>query len=417
MRVLLKIIFESFAQAFQQLRANKLRSFLSLLGITIGIFCIIGVQSAVDSLENNIRGSIEKLGDDVLYIQKMPWNEDPGENFWKYQRRPNPSYEDYELIRERVTSAGLADYHVFIGEKTLKFGSSSVEGAFVLAVTYDCADLFKLEFEKGRYLTPSEYHYGSNKVVIGHTVAEQLFGAIDPVGREVRLMGHKLEVVGVIKQSGRDILKVMNFDEVVLLGYSTASKISNIQNNNPFGSSVNVKAAEGVSIQELKDELTGALRAHRRLRPREENDFALNNVSLLANILDNIFGVINLAGLFIGIFALLVGMFSVANIMFVSVKERTSIIGIKKALGAKQYIILMEFLVESVILCIIGGLFGLLFVYLITIPLSAALPLDFYLSTGNIIYGIVWSVVVGVLSGFIPAYQAARMNPVDAMRS
>ncbi|MBR9920173.1 MAG: ABC transporter permease [Bacteroidetes bacterium] len=417
MRIFLKIIYESFAQAFQQLRANKLRSFLSLLGITIGIFCIIGVQSAVDSLENNIRGSIEKLGDDVLYIQKMPWNEDPGQNFWKYQRRPNPNFEDYEVIREKVESAGLADYHVFIGEKTIKWNSSSVEGAFTLAVTFDCADLFKMEFEKGRYLTPSEYHYGMNRVVIGHTVAEELFGPIDPIGKEVKLMGHKLEVVGVIKKSGRDIINVMDFDESILLGYNTASKISNIQNNHPFGSSVNVKAADGVSLEQLKDELTGVLRAHRRLKPREESDFALNNVSLLANILDNIFGVINLAGLVIGIFALLVGMFSVANIMFVSVKERTSIIGVKKALGAKRYIILLEFLVESVILCILGGIVGLILIFFTTKLLTQVLPFDLYLSAGNMLYGIIWSVAIGVISGFIPAYQAAKMDPVDAIRS
>ena len=417
MKILFKIIRESILQAVQQLQANKLRSFLSLLGITIGIFCIIGVKAAVDSLEANIRGSIEKLGDDVLYVQKMPWNEDPGQNFWKYQRRPNPDYEDFEVIRDKVGSAGLVDYHVFVGEKTLKFNSNSVEGAFTLAVTYDCAAIFNLEFEKGRYLTPTEYHYGMNKVVIGHTVAEELFGGIDPIGKEIRIMGHKAEIVGVIQQSGRDIIQILNFDEAVLLGYNTAAKMTNIQNNHPFGSSINVKAAEGISLDQLRDELTGVLRAHRRLRPLEENDFALNNVSVLASILSSIFGVMNLAGLVIGIFALIVGIFSVANIMFVSVKERTNIIGIKKAIGAKQFIILLEFLVESIILCILGGIVGLILIWGVTAILSQALDFPIFLSMNNIFWGLLVSVLVGIISGFIPAWQAARMNPVDAIRS
>jgi putative ABC transport system permease protein len=416
MFVLLRVIRESLAQAVQQLNGNRLRSFLSLLGITIGIFCIIGVQSAVDSLESNIRGSIEKLGDDVLYIQKMPWNQDPHTNFWKFQRRPNPDYADYEVIKAKVKTAELVDYHVFLGAKTLKYRSNSVERAFTVAVTYDCADIFNLGFEKGRYYTPAEYNYGLNKIIIGYTVAEKLFGPIDPIGKEVKLAGHKLEVIGVIEQSGRDILKVMNWDEAILLGYETARKIANVTTNNPFGGTVNVKAADGVSLDRLKDDVTGVLRAHRHLPPREENNFALNNISILASIMDSIFGALNMAGLIIGGFAIFVGMFSVANIMFVSVKERTNIIGIKKALGAKQYYILLEFLIESVILCIIGGVFGLLFVYAITELLAGVMPFAIFLSFKNVLIGILLSAIIGVISGFIPAWQAARMDPVEAIR-
>lgn len=414
--ILLKIVSESISQALSQLLGNKLRSFLSLLGITIGIFCIIGVQSAVDSLENNVRSSINKLGDDVLYIQKMPWNEDPGQNFWKYQRRPAPSYEDYLAIRTRVKSAGLADYHVFVGSKTLKYRSSSVERVAAMAVTYDCAEMFSLDFEKGRYYTPLEYNQGMNKVVIGHTVAEELFGPIDPIGKVVKMGGHKLEVIGVIEKSGDDLISIMNFDEVVLLGYETAKKVANVKTNFFFGSSVNVKAAPGYTLDQLKDEITGVLRAHRRLKPKEESNFALNNVSILANLIGNIFGALNMAGLLIGGFAIFVGMFSVANIMFVSVKERTSIIGIKKALGAKRYVILLEFLIESIILCVLGGILGLLIISGAARILSEFLPFEMFLSLRNILVGVILSVVIGVISGFIPAYQAAKMDPVEAMR-
>ncbi len=415
--ILLKILYESVAQAVSQLRANRLRSFLSLLGITIGIFCIIGVQSAVDSLEDNIRGSIEKLGDDVLYIQQMPWNEDPGQNWWKYQRRPNPSMADLKVIKEKVPSAGLVDLHIGLGSKTLKYRSSSVDRVFAVAVTYDFQQLFNVEFEKGRYFTPNEYHYGRDKVIIGHKVAQELFGTIEPIGKKIKLSGRKMEVIGVIKESGRDILQILNYDELIVVGYNTAAKFANVNPKTIGWSTVNVKAADGFTLGQLKDDITGVLRASRRLQPKEDDDFALNNVSLLASIMDNIFGVMNSAALFIGGFAIFVGMFSVANIMFVSVKERTNIIGVKKALGAKQYFILLEFLIESVILCIIGGIVGLGLVYLTLYLLGAVLPFEVYLSLNNIIWGVTLSLIIGVLSGLIPAFQAARMDPVVAIRA
>ncbi|RMF24635.1 MAG: ABC transporter permease, partial [Bacteroidetes bacterium] len=268
MITLVKVFYEAVRQAFQQLTANKLRSFLSLLGITIGIFCIIAVQASVDSLEANIRNSLNKLGDDIVYVQKMPWNEDPGENFWKYQRRPNPDYRDLEVIKKRCKSCGLADLHVFIGTKTLKYRSNSVEGAFVVAVTYDFDQLFKPDYEKGRYYTPSEYHYAADKILIGHEVAENLFGNVDPIGRKVTLMGRKMEVIGVFEKSGKDIVQVMNFDEAVIMSFELAKKVANVKTNHPFGSAVNVKAAPGVTLQQLKDDLTGVLRSHRRLKPR-----------------------------------------------------------------------------------------------------------------------------------------------------
>ena len=211
------------------MKANKLRTFLSLLGVTIGIFCIIGVQSAVNSLQDNVMGSLEKLGDDVVYIQKMPWNEDPGQNYWKYQRRPNPSNEDFEAIQEKVKSAGLADFHVFIGTRTLKYRSNSVERAFTVAVTYDFDEIFNVKYEHGRYYTPTEYHYGMNKILIGYEVAQALFGPIDPIGKEVRINGRDFEVIGVFEKSGKDILKVMDFDQAVIISYELAKKIANVQ--------------------------------------------------------------------------------------------------------------------------------------------------------------------------------------------
>ncbi|MEL6866137.1 MAG: ABC transporter permease [Bacteroidota bacterium] len=418
MTALIKVFSESIAQAIQQLGANKLRSFLSLLGITIGIFCIIGVQSAVDSLEDNIRGSFEKLGNDVVYVSKFSWAEDPGQNYWKFMRHPNIDYKDFEVINKKVKSASLSTFHVLVGFKTAKYRSSSVDQAALIAITYDYADMFNFNFERGRYFSPAEYHYGAAQCVLGYTVAEELFGDLNPIGREIKLMGRSMEIIGVLERNGEDLVSVMNFDECIMVSYELGRKMANLKSTDVFGNSVlSVKAAEGIPIDQLKDEITGIMRAHRRLKPKEDNNFAMNELSLLSKVLDGFFGVLNGVGFAIGIFAIIVGVFSVANIMFVSVQERTNIIGIKKALGAKKYFILLEFLVEAIILCLIGGLVGLLLIFGVAKLVSASFAFEIFLSSTNIINGLIWSVSIGILSGLIPAFRAASMDPVDAMRS
>lgn len=416
MRIFLRVFTESALQAWSQLSGSKLRSFLSLMGITIGIFCIIAIQASVNSMQDNVMGSLKKLGDDVVYVNKMSWTEDPHNNFWKYQRRPDISYKDFEAVKTKAETVGAASLHVFIGTKTLKYRSNSVEGVFCVAVTYDMDEIFKPEYEKGRYYTPAEYQQGSNKILIGSKVAEELFGNVEPIGKKVRLAGRDMEVIGVFKRSGKDLLKVMDFDNGVIISYELGKKIANLKNDNPFGASLNVKAAEGVSIETMKDDLTGTMRQERHLKPKEDDNFALNTMSIIAKLLEGVFGALNVVGIVIGGFAIVVGMVSVANIMFVSVKERTNIIGIKKALGAKNGIILLEFLIESVILCIVGGILGLILVYFLLAALKNSMPFPIYIDLGNISSGLILSVIVGVLAGVIPAMQASRMDPVDAIR-
>lgn len=415
MTTLLKIIGESIAQALQQLRGNKLRSFLSLLGITIGIFCIIGVLSAVDSLEDNVRGSLEKLGNDVIYVRKWPWADVSGD-WWKYIRRPNPSHEDYEELKERARLTQDISYHVVIGFRTLKYKSSSVEGSVLIGVTQEFDNMFNIEFDRGRFLSPAEYKYGSNKLVLGYTVAEELFGQLDPVGKQVKLQGRNYEVIGVIEKSGNDLINPLDFDNTMMVSYPNARGLANLKARQIFDTSINIQARDGVELREVKDEVRGVLRAHRRLKPKEEDTFSLNELSMVATLFDNFFNVLNLLGIIIGLFALLVGGFSVANIMFVSVKERTSIIGVKKALGAKRYVILLEFLIEAIILCLIGGVMGLLLVHVITLILTNIINFELYLDFGNIIIGITCSVLIGIIAGLVPAIQGARMDPVEAMR-
>lgn len=419
MRQILRILFEGAAQAWQQLMANKLRSFLSLLGVTIGIFCIIGVKSAVDSLEANIRSSMEKLGNDVIYVEKFSWGEDPGSNYWKWMRRPNFSYAEFVWLEERLKNADKVGFWQFLGAKTAKWRSSSVENAYFLGMTYDCRDLFHLEFEgDGRYFSTVEYQSGSDVCILGYQIAEGLFSpAIDPVDREISVGGRKLRVLGVLKKSGNEILKPFNFDQCVLVGYNLARRGFNIRTmGRGAQTSLLVKANPGVDLENMKDEITGVLRASRRLKPAEENNFALNTLSILSNLFDGVFGTLNIAGFFIGGFALFVGIFSVANIMFVSVKERTNIIGIKMALGAKRWFILLEILCEAIVLCIVGGLFGLLFIWLTTAAITAAIDFKIFLSWGNVMIGVVTSIAVGVLAGLIPAIQASGLDPVEAIR-
>ena len=411
-----KLIYESIVQAFQQLSANKLRSFLSLTGISIGIICIISVLSAVDSLKDNVSASFEKLGNDVLYIDKMPWNEDPSQNWWKYQQRPQPSYEDLEVIKKKSKLSDMASFSVFMPSRTIKFGASSIEGAFMAGVTDDYAEIFNFDFEKGRFFTPFESANGTNRVILGAVVAEKLFGTIDPIGKEINIKGLDFQVIGVLRKEGTTLINIFQFDEAVVISFNTAKKLINVKSRNSWGTSLNVKANAGANLDDLKDEITGILRSTRKIKPRENENFAVNQLSMFTNLLEPIFSTMNVVGIFIGGFSILVGMFSVANIMFVSVKERTSIIGIKKALGARPIVILLEFLIESVVLCLVGALIGLLIVYGLLKLATIAFSYEIYLSGSNILIALILSLVIGILSGLIPAWQAARLDPVEAMR-
>jgi len=359
MMVLLKIFYESSVQALGSLTGNKLRTFLSLLGITIGIFCIIAIKSAVDSLEKNILDGFQELGSDVIYVDKFPWNEDPNQNYWKYAKRPDPSYDDYESITEKSKLAEVASYTIFTGGKTIKYRSSSVEDAYIMGTTAGYKDIIDCAMGAGRQFTPLEYQNGRNVIVLGHNVAAALFEKVSPLGKSVKLFGQKYQVIGVLEEEGENMFNFINHDDVMWVTYSNVKRYVNTKDESNVGRLLNIKAKEGIDTKDLKGELTSLLRRSRRLRPIEKNNFALNEMSTLATVIEGVMGALNIAGYFIGFFSILIGMFSVANIMFVSVKERTNLIGIKKAIGAKHYMILLEFLVESVILCIIGGIVGL----------------------------------------------------------
>ncbi len=416
MQIFFKIVYEAFVQAWGQLVSNRLRTFLSLLGITIGIWCVVSVTSAVDSLADNIKDSFKKLGDDVVYVSIVPFGEAlKQEKLDEYFKRPFANYAEMLTIMERAPSAEAAAYYGIIGTSSVKHRSSSVSNVFTIACTENYAEIFNLEFGSGRFFTPFEVKHGDPKVVIGNNVAEKLFGeGVDAVGKTIVVQRWRVEVIGVIKKEGNSLFNPIPFDDVILLNYTMVNKSYNLKKIR--AGAVCVKMKKGFTMEELKDDLTWILRVKRRLKPKEDDNFALNNLSLIEKVLDILFSVLRSAGFFIGMFSLLVGAFGVANIMFVSVKERTNIIGIKKALGAPRYIILMEFLIESILLCLIGGIIGVALVYLSTFIASYIFHYDIFLSIKNISFGVGMSVIIGVLAGFIPAWQAAKMDPVEAIR-
>lgn len=414
--VFFRILSESLHQAKQQLVGNKLRSFLTLLGITIGIFCVIAVLSAVDSLENNILESFEKLGNDVLYIDKMSWQEDPGKNYWKYLSRPNPSIQDLTTIQKKSKLAAYVSLSVFAPGRIIKAGNNYVEGAYVSGITEDYNQVIKLDFEEGRYFSNHEFFIGGNQVILGNKLATSLFPNHDGVGKEVKIFGQYFSIAGILKEEGKSLINIMPMDEAVFFPWNTMRKLISINQNSTWGTMLNVKAKRGADLEEMRYELASILRPSRGLKPKDKDNFAINQLTMLTNIVSSVFGVVNVAGFIIGLFAMLVGAFGVANIMFVSVKERTPLIGIKMAIGAKRYYILLEYLLEAIILCIIGGIAGLLLVWLILTLVTHFMDFEMFMSIGNVMLGLLLSVIIGIIAGIVPAYHASNMDPVEAMR-
>lgn len=414
--VIFRILIDSLHQAIQQLVNSKLRSFLTLLGITIGIFCVIAVLSAVDSLEDNIVQSFEKLGNDVIYIDKWPWQEEPGQNYWKYMARPTPDIEDLKAIQARSKLAECASLAVFLPGSMVKHSDNYVEGAYLAGITEDYSRVIQLDILEGAYFNSRSFRTGDNEVILGHKLAEALFPKGDAVGKRVKMYGQYFQVVATLRKEGKSLLDIMPNDEAIFLPFNAARKLVSIHSGSNWGTLVNVKAKKGVDLEELKLEVASIIRPVRGLKPTEKNNFAVNELTMLTSIVESVFKVINYAGFFIGMFAMLVGAFGVANIMFVSVKERTPLIGIKMALGAKRYFILLEYLFEAIMLCIIGGIVGLVFVWLILQIASKALDFPIYISFQNVILGVSLSVLIGLIAGIIPAVNASRMDPVEAIR-
>ncbi|MCD4745565.1 MAG: ABC transporter permease [Bacteroidales bacterium] len=410
--IFFKLLRESFLLAFQSIIVNKVRTILSLLGITIGIFSIISVFTIFDSMESSIKKSIESLGDNVLFIQKWPWSMGGEYPWWKYLQRPEPRLRDLHEIQKRSSASEASAFMVGIN-KSVKYFNNNIENATIMAVSQDYDKVMPFELGDGRYFTPIESNGGKNVAIIGSEISNNLFNNIDPVGKKIKIFGQKLLVIGVMKKEGEDMFGNTSDDQVIIpINY--ARNFIDLRN---VGTTIIIRAKPMVSNDELKDELVGIMRSVRKLKPSAEDNFAINETSIITQGFENLFGIIATVGWIIGGFSLLVGGFGIANIMFVSVKERTNQIGIQKSLGAKRYFILLQFLFESIFLSLFGGIVGLLIILFATLLISYAFDMDLILTQGNIILGIFVSALIGLISGFVPAFSASRLNPVEAMRT
>jgi len=416
MRRTIEIVYSSLRMALQELWKNKLRTFLSLFGITIGIFCIIGVMATLGSLEHNIQSEIKSFGTNTIYVDKWDYSQggDGEYPWWKFVKRPVPKYEQLEQIMQRTPSAKYSAFKIN-RQADVEYEDNTLKDVLVYGMSEDFSNIQSVDIRYGRYLSSAEFQQGTPACVIGNEIAELLF--INPeraVGRSISTKGKTLQVVGVIKKQGNQMLGGWQLDKAVITPYRFGRTIMDERNAQPL---ILVQGLDNVTNIVLKDDLKGAIRAINKLSPTQEDNFSLNDVNEWSKAFEQAFSGINIGGMIIGGISLIVGLFGVANIMFVSVRERTSQIGLKKAIGAKSRIILVEFLLEATFLCLIGGAIGLLLVFALTSIISSESNFPIYISTKNLVSAISICFVVGILAGIIPAMMAARMNPVVAIRS
>jgi putative ABC transport system permease protein len=409
---IIKLIYESLLFAINALTINKVRTFLSLLGITIGIFSIISVFTVFDSMENAIKSEINSLGNNVIFIQKWPWAMGGDYPWWKYYRRPEPKLKEMEELMKRTNTVEAAAFMVSVS-RSVYAGNNSMENIPVVAVSQDYTKVMPFDLQSGRYFTYSESHSGRNIAIIGADIAENLFEGTEAVGEKIKVFGRKLDVIGVTKKEGEGVFGDSK-DDWIIIPAKYAQKVLDFRH---LGATIIVMAKPHVTNPQMIDELTGIMRSIRKLPPSADDSFALNETDIINKGFEQLFVVIAMVGWIIGGFSLLVGGFGVANIMFVSVKERTNQIGIQKSLGAKNFFILLQFLFESVFLSVIGGVVGLIIVYILTFVVSSMFNFELILTFGNIALGVIVSAMIGLISGFIPSWSASRLNPVDAMRS
>jgi putative ABC transport system permease protein len=415
LKVFLRLVKEGSSFAVSSLVVNRLRTTLSLLGITIGIFAIISVFTLVDSMERSVRSSFESLGDDAMFIERMPWGPESGDGeyaWWKYMKRPQVTYEEAKNLKQRMSTAGVVSF--FAGAlRTVEYRNSAAERINVIAAAEGFENFIKVDIGDGRNFTSAELNSGRRVCLLGYDVSQTLFGLESPVGKDIKVGGFRSTVIGVLEKEGQSLLGG-GADEWVIIPVTFGQTIMNLNESN---TQITLRPKEFVSLKAMEDEAMMHMRSIRKLRPSEEKNFALNKSSMLSSGLDQVFGILTLVGLIIGGFSILVGGFSIANIMFVSVKERTSIIGIQMALGAKRSFILFQFLFEAVLLCLIGGGIGLLIIFLGSLAASSATGFDLSLTLKNVLIGVSFSVVIGLVSGLTPGLRASQMVPVDAIRS
>jgi putative ABC transport system permease protein len=411
----LEIVWASFKMALQEFRSNKLRTFLSLLGITFGIFCIISVLSTISSMEQAVNNDLKSFGVKTIYIDKWQYSGGPDFPWWKYIKRPVPKFEEAREIRMKVPDAEHIDFEID-NTGNVDYEDNTLSNVNYYGNTEDFDKIEQVNVGSGRYFQQADFDRGTPYIVLGYRIAQRLFSMpYRAVGKSVKLKDGRLAIViGVIEKQGQSLLNGWDFDNSILLTYNFMRQVFREEYSNP---KILAQGDSIITSTALAEELRGAMRSIRKLSPTQDDNFAVNNIDNFSKFLAPIFSGMNIGGWAIAALSLLVGMFGVANIMFVTVRERTSQIGLKKAIGAKRGSILMEFLLESAFLCIIGGMIGLIFVFLLTFVLSALFSFHVFIPLNIIFLAVFICLITGVLAGIIPAFVAARMDPVVAIRS
>jgi putative ABC transport system permease protein len=410
----LTILWNSFKMALQELKVNKLRTFLSLFGITIGIFCIIGVLATIDSLKAKIQNDLASFGNNTIYIDKWDYSGGPEYPWWKFMKRPSMKISEMEIVKKK---SNLASNMAFFtsNQASFTYEENILKGVNIYGITSEFKAVQSFNIGTGRYFSDADFLRGAPIGVIGYKIAEELFGKPEKaLGKTISYGGRRVMVIGIIEKQGSAIISGFDYDKAVLTTYNYFASVFNPDNSNPY---IMVQAKKGVPSKLLQEELTGVMRQIRKLSPTQEDNFTCNDVAQFKDQIDSVFGSINSGGWAIAGLSLIVGAFGVANIMFVTVRERTSQIGLKKAIGAKSSTILYEFLLESAFLCIIGGLVGLFLVWILTVALGAVLPFPLHIAPSIVFLALSICIILGVISGIIPASIAAKMNPVEAIRT
>jgi len=414
MLVYLRLFKESFSFALNALRNNKLRTFLSLLGVTIGIFSIIAILTAVDSLDQSIKGQLDGIDKNLMYVTRFSFG--PSDiPVWKRESFPQTSYDDFEFVKKNVGGVEACAFALMLKRETLKYEDKTLSNVNITPVSNEVYEIDNLKLYKGRFYNQKESDIGAAVVVLGYNLAEKLFENEEPIGKIIRVYGRKLTVIGVLKKFGG-----LNFDSPDEKGFVPVNfvrRFLNISSKKVF-SIIMIKPEEGSDINAFESVLREKYRNHKGLKPDDMDNFFILKLSGSIDFINSIISILNGVGWVISGFSLLVGGFGIANIMFVSVKERTNLIGIQKSLGAKNRFILFQFLFESVILALIGGLIGLALVWItVLIGNQFSGDFEFVLSFGNALMAFIISSIIGVVSGIIPAISASKLDPVEAIRS
>jgi putative ABC transport system permease protein len=407
------LLKESIRMAGFSLVANKFRSLLSLTGVVIGIFVIVLIKSSVDSLAKDVNDTINGLGEDVLYVHKWPWTGGFDYPFWKYMLRPQPKIDETQQLKKRLGTYASFSYRA-TSNRTVKFKDRAIEDASLHGIYTDFNRVQNIRLAEGRFFSESDIRSGKTMAVIGFNVAEKLFNGIGAIGKIIRIGPAKTTVIGVLEKKGESILDVGE-DDRVFIPYGLFASLVNL-NNWRTHREIIIKPHVGIPSSLVQDEVRGTLRTMRKQKPTDEDNFSINEASLIAKEMEPVTIMLNVVGLIIGALAILVGAFGVANIMFVSVKERTHQIGIQKALGAKRSFILIQFLSEAVMLTLAGGIIGIFLVFVTAFVVREVSSFKLLLMPFHIVYGIVISSIVGLISGLAPAWSASQLNPVDAIR-